>query len=79
MAEVMVARSAMRDLDRLDASLAEIDLVTSHLENVFHGRAPYANVLFDNRNDIFFTDVGRFRILFIWPDDLKAIEFQLRR
>ena len=59
MAEVVVARSAMRDLDRLDASLAEIDLLTAHLEDVLHRRAPYANVPFDNRDDIFFTDVGR--------------------
>ena len=79
MAEVVVARSAMRDLDRLDATLEEIDLVTSHLEDVLNRRAPYAKVLFHQRTDIFFTDVGRFRILFIWPDDLRAIEFQLRR
>jgi hypothetical protein len=79
MAEVSVARSAMRDLDRLDANLSEIDLVTAHLEAVLNGRASYAKLLFNDRTDVFFTDVGRFRILFTWPNNLIAFEFQLRR
>jgi hypothetical protein len=79
MAEVVIVRSAMRDLDRLDATLEEIDLVTSHLQAVLQARVPYGQLLFANRNDILFTDVGRFRILFMKPNDVKVLEIQLRR
>jgi hypothetical protein len=78
MSEVVIVRSAMRDLDRLNASLEEIDLVTSHLEAVLRGQSQYGKVLFQGGREMLFTDCGRFRILFIWPDDLKAIEFRLR-
>ena len=79
MPDVVIVRSAMRDLDRLDATLEEIDSVTAHLNDVLQRRASYGHLLFDNRLDVFFTDVGRFRILFTWPNDLNVLEIQLRR
>jgi hypothetical protein len=78
MRRVRVVPSAMRDLDRLRASSAEIDEIRTHLRHLASSKTPGFDVPFDATRDILYSDVGRVRVLFkLVGDELAVVEFGL--
>lgn len=78
MRHVRVVPSAMRDLDRLRTSPAEIDEIYTHLRHLASVNRPGFDVPFDGSRDILYSDVGRVRIVFkLVRDELVIIEFGL--
>lgn len=75
---VRVVRSARRDLDRLRASVREIEQVVAHLGELASSTTSAFDVPFYAGQSLLYSDVGRIRIVLKFVgDDLVVLEFGL--